>query len=115
MDARSACEICTDFVFSLPQFDKLYEEGRLEAEFDSFEVVRAWTGVILDQAGYEEVAAKKEWVKAIEVNLHIEAMSPVPEVHPNTIRTLNSRKFDWGDWQKQEMAARDLVQASCYE
>lgn len=33
------------------ELDKLYEEGRLDAELDNYEVPYAWFNVMLDQAG----------------------------------------------------------------
>ncbi|KAI4678050.1 uncharacterized protein J4E88_006568 [Alternaria novae-zelandiae] len=99
------------------ELDKLYDEGRLDAELDNYEVVYAWGGVILDQSGYDEVVAKKEWVEHVEdpSQYHEVEMSAVPRMSIKTTGTLEARKFEWGDWQKQEGAARDLVQVSCYE
>ncbi|KAI4918471.1 hypothetical protein J4E90_002855 [Alternaria incomplexa] len=99
------------------ELDRLYDEGRLDAELDNYEVVHAWGGVILDQSGYDEVMAKKEWVEHVEdpSQYHEVKMIAVPRMSSKTTGTLEARKFEWGDWQKQEGAARDLVQASCYE
>ncbi|KAI4928970.1 hypothetical protein J4E85_005592 [Alternaria conjuncta] len=99
------------------ELDRLYDEGRLDAELDNYEVVHAWGGVILDQSGYDEVVAKKEWVEHVEdpSQYHEVKMIAVPRMSIKTTGTLEARKFEWGDWQKQEGAARDLVQASCYD
>ncbi|KAH6866620.1 peptidase S8/S53 domain-containing protein [Alternaria rosae] len=99
------------------ELDRLYDEGRLDAELDNYEVVYAWGGVVLDQSGYDEVVAKTEWVEHVEdpSQYHEVEMIAVPRTSMKTTRTLEARKFEWGDWQKQEGAARDLVQASCYE
>ncbi|KAI4663653.1 uncharacterized protein J4E78_004069 [Alternaria triticimaculans] len=99
------------------ELDRLYDEGRLDAELDNYEVVYAWGGVILDQSGYDEVVAKKEWVEHVEdpSQYHEVKMIAVPRMSVKTTGTLEARKFQWGDWQKQEGAARDLVQASCYD
>jgi hypothetical protein len=103
-------------ILSLPlQLERLREEDRWDEGLDEMEVVRAWTGVVLDQAGYEEVAAKKEWVKAIETGYQVVEMRALPEIENKTAHILESREFEWGDWKKQEMAAPELVQASCYE
>jgi len=101
--------------FPREEWDKLADEGRLEEEFDKYEVVRCWSGVVLDQAGYEKVAAKTEWIEAIRANLHTSDMIAVPKISTKTTQALEARKFEWGNWKKQEGAARDLASASWYK
>jgi hypothetical protein len=93
------------------ELDKLIDEGRYEAEIDKYKRVGGFTGLILDQQGYEAVAQKKEWIRHIYEPGRDVAMSPVP----STAKPLTSRKFEWGDWDKQESAVVDLVEASRYE
>jgi hypothetical protein len=92
------------------EIKKLYDEGRFD-EIDNYKKVGGWMGVILDQAGHDAVLQKKEWIRAIEQTPKAVAMTPVPQMFENLV----PRKAEWGEWEKQENAAKDLVQASQYE
>lgn len=96
------------------ELDKLWREGRLDQEIDKYRKVQGWGNLMLDPAGYEAVSKKKEWISDVEPNdmYKTVATSPLPEL---TLVDLVSRKFDWGEWDKQETAPRDLVRASLYE
>ena len=120
---KSEMSAMTDFPWEtaadIPEdeLQKLYDEGRWDQEIDKYQKTYAWTNLILDPAGYETVSKKKEWIRDIQATSQWKtvAMSPVPKFSPEPPRALESRKFEWGDWGKQENAARDLVQASRYE
>jgi len=96
------------------EINKLIDEGRFD-EIDKWQQVGGWWDVILDQAGYEEVAKKKDWIAYITETRGSVEMSPVSISQRETPRDLKNRKVEWGDWEKQENAIRDLVQASQYE
>jgi len=96
------------------EIEKLFDEGRVE-EVDKYEQVHGWWRLILDQAGYEEVQKKKEWIAEITENRSSVEMSPFPGSQGERPQKLESRKVEWGDWKKQENAIRELVHASQYE
>ncbi|KAF2832144.1 subtilisin-like protein [Ophiobolus disseminans] len=100
----------------LPQeeIEKLLDEGKFD-EFDKLRKPGGWFSLILDQAGYEEVSKKKEWIAHIEPTRGSVEMSPVPGSDHGDLYALRSRKVEWGDWEKQQNAIKDLVQASRYE
>ncbi|KAH5423412.1 hypothetical protein HBI23_198970 [Parastagonospora nodorum] len=97
--------------------EKLIDEGRFDEEIDKYQKPYAWTGLILDKAGYELVKAKTEWIRGIELEsrLRVEGMSPVGGLRHTFTEPLHTRKAEWGDWAKQESAAKDLVQVSNFE
>ncbi|KAH4103844.1 hypothetical protein HBH70_097240 [Parastagonospora nodorum] len=99
------------------ELQKLYDEGRWDEGIDSYEKPYAWSHLILDQAGFELIKAKKEWIETIELesNLKVVGMSPLGDLRHTSHESLHSRKAEWGDWAKQENAASDLTQNSNYE
>jgi hypothetical protein len=48
------------------ELDKLWNEGRWDAEIESYDRLHAWSECFLDQSGYEQAKAKTEWVKVVE-------------------------------------------------
>jgi hypothetical protein len=95
---------------------RFYDEGRWDEEMDKLEKTRGWMGLILDAAGYEIVAKKKEWIESIDAESRwkLVEMSPIPFHELNAPTTLRSRDVKWGDWDKQKDAGKDLVQASAF-
>jgi hypothetical protein len=90
------------------ELQKLWDEGRYDQEIEKY---------VLDPAGYTAVSDKKDWIRSIDdmgMWKSVE-MIPVPEPNKKKSTTLKPRKVEWGEWEKQEDAGRDLVQASRYE
>jgi hypothetical protein len=99
------------------ELDELWESGRWDEEFHKYEVTLGWTQVLLDSAGYEMVSKRTDWIRGIEAcsKFKTVGMSPVPSGMEETTERLKPRKVEWGDWEKQQDAGRDLVQTSGYE
>lgn len=47
------------------EIDELIDEGRTE-EMHKYERIEGFLGLVLDQAGYDVVVNKKEWVHSVE-------------------------------------------------
>jgi hypothetical protein len=95
------------------ELQKLWDEGRWDDEIEKYEKLAGWGDCYLDQAGYDEVKGKTEWIESVEDYsvYRVVEMSPIPE-NTKATGTLDVRKVEWGDWTKQDAAADDLVQAS---
>jgi hypothetical protein len=72
-------------------------------------------GAVLDAAGYDAVVKKTEWIRDVTPTYKPVAMIPVHGSRSETAHILAPRKVEWGDWDKEKDALRDLVQASNFE
>jgi hypothetical protein len=57
--------------------------------------VYAYTGLILDSAGYDTVLKKKDWIRSLEAAMRMVMMAPIPETNVGLPVTLESRKVEW--------------------
>jgi hypothetical protein len=95
------------------ELQKLYDEGRWDDEIDNYDKLAGWKNCLLDQAGYEEVKGKTEWIAWVaDFSRYVDVESRVISDDMKKPKALRARKVEWGDWDKQDAAAKDLVQAS---
>jgi hypothetical protein len=95
------------------ELQKLWDEGKWDDEIENYEKLAGWKHCLLDQAGYEEVKGKTEWIAGVyDPSQYLDVESRAISDNMKKPKALRAKKVEWGDWDKQDAAAKNLVQAS---
>ena len=93
----------TSFTWMTPEdvpekeLQKLWDEGRFDQEIDNYQRVDGWSNLLLDQAGYDTVSNKKEWISDIAKHMIDVEMIAVHGFKPKRPKSFEKRKVEWGD------------------
>jgi hypothetical protein len=80
------------------ELQKLYDEGRWDAEINNYNKLTGWKNCLLDKAGYEEVKGKKEWIAWVAGSsqyVDVEARAISDDMKKP--KALRARKVEWGE------------------
>jgi hypothetical protein len=82
------------------ELQKRYDSGRWGEDVDDYQKTISWTGLVLDDKGFNMVQEKKEWIWEIflESRWQVQSMSPISELPNPFAQSLDTRKVEWGDW-----------------
>jgi hypothetical protein len=92
---------------------RFFPEDIPDDENENYEKLAGWKHCLLDQAGYEEVKGKTEWIAGVyDPSQYLDVESRAISDNMKKPKALRAKKVEWGDWDKQDAAAKNLVQAS---